>query len=152
MLTALTTPEGIDSQIIVGQQVFLTMAGMDVSRSHQPFGGDNSIDSVLHYLGACDGTLILKCSTSVAFAFTARLMSIPIPLSFDDDVRDAMGELINMIGGNLKALLPAETLISPPTVLPPDSSKGKITHDPRLSRIEFRCECGLFRIDLYGNG
>jgi hypothetical protein len=34
----------------------------------------------------------------------------------DDDVRDAVGELVNVIGGNLKALLPGDTAISTPLV------------------------------------
>ena len=32
--------------------------------------------------------------------------AIPKPLQFDDDVYDALGELANMIGGNLKSVLP----------------------------------------------
>ena len=34
-----------------------------------------------------------------------------------DDVRDALGEITNMIGGNVKALLPTPSRLSLPTVV-----------------------------------
>ena len=44
-------------------------------------------------------------------------MSVPMPTTVDADVCDSMGELVNMIAGNFKALMPAETGISIPSVV-----------------------------------
>ena len=150
MFAALMTPEGIDAQIIVCQQVFRTMAGMEVAQSDDvPFDPDGSIDSVLHYRGTGAGALRLECSTPVACAFASRLMSIPAPRMFDEDVKDALGELVNMIGGNLKGLLPEETAISAPSVFAWGLSEDAI--GTPLSSIEFSCEFGWFRVRLYGD-
>ena len=44
-------------------------------------------------------------------------MSIDMPSSVDADVCDAFGELANMIGGNLKAVLPSKVEISMPSMV-----------------------------------
>lgn len=44
-------------------------------------------------------------------------MGVPQPTSFDDDVRDAMGEITNIIGGNMKPILPHGVGLSMPSVV-----------------------------------
>lgn len=152
-LAALTTPDALESQIAVTQQVFMLMAGMEIYPSQRPLPEtDLLIESVLDYLFVCKGCIVLECSAAVAFAFTERLMCVPTPAAFDDDVRDAMGEMVNMIGGNLKGLLSVDTVLSAPVVfhdrqgpVPPH----RTPHGARMSSIDFDCEFGLFRLSLY---
>ena len=44
-------------------------------------------------------------------------MGIALPAAIDDDVRDVMGELANMVAGNLKSLLPRGVDLSMPSVV-----------------------------------
>jgi len=65
-------------------------------------------------------TRLLPRSSSLevqARLWTSRLMSIPVPDTFTDDVRDAMGEIVNMVGGNLKSVLPHGVALSMPSVV-----------------------------------
>ncbi len=150
-LAVLTTPDAIESQITVTQQVFVLMAGMEVYPSTRGLPEtDLFLESVLNYLSVCKGSLVLECSAPVAFAFTERLMGIPTPTEYNDDVRDSMGELVNMIGGNLKGLLSVYTVLSPPVVFH-DTPAPLPQHSPKLSCIDFDCEFGLFRLSLYGD-
>lgn len=61
------------------------------------------------------GYLRVECAPAAALELTRRLMPVE-PTEIDDDVRDAMGEIANMIGGNFKAILPRGTELSVPEV------------------------------------
>jgi CheY-specific phosphatase CheX len=149
-LAALATPDALESQITVTQQVFALMAGMEVYPSGSTLPETELfLESVLDYLVICKGSVVLECSAPVAFVFTERLMGVPTPTEFDDDVKDAMGELVNMIGGNLKGLLSADTVLSPPVVFHDHGSM--IRQRTKLSCIDFDCEFGLFRLSIYAD-
>ena len=45
------------------------------------------------------------------------MFSVPEGELGDEDLRDALGELTNMVGGNIKTLLPGSEFISLPTVI-----------------------------------
>jgi hypothetical protein len=64
-------------------------------------------------------------------------MSIELPTELNPDVIDAMGELVNMIGGNLKALMPEETTISAPHVLTGKERETLLALRQRISRVCF---------------
>jgi CheY-specific phosphatase CheX len=150
-LAALTTPDALESQIAVTQQVFQLMAGMEVYPSGSTLPETELfLESVLDYLFICKGSVVVECSAPVAFAFTERLMGVPTPTEFNDDVKDSMGELVNMIGGNLKGLLSVDTVLSPPVVF---HDRASMIHErTKLSCIDFDCEFGLFRLSLYSEG
>jgi CheY-specific phosphatase CheX len=150
-IAALTTPDALESQITVTQQVFALMAGIEVYPSAAALAETAPFfESVLDYLSICKGSIVLECSAPVAFAFTARLMGIPTPRTFDDDVKDSMGELVNMIGGNLKGLLSVDTVLSAPVVFYDKHAPLRHIH-AKLTSIDFDCEFGLFRLSLYGD-
>ena len=150
-LAVLATPDALESQITVTQQVFALMAGIEIFPSEAALPEtDLFLESVLDYLFICKGSVVLECSAPVAFAFTERLMGIPTPTEFNDDVKDSMGELVNMIGGNLKGLLSVDTVLSAPVVF--NEKHASITQNRvKLSSIDFDCEFGLFRLSLFGD-
>lgn len=126
MLPVMMTPESLADQSLIAQQVFRTMANMEIASVSGHVVTGPVIASILRYSEPSVGTMLLECTPSLAYAFTARLMQVPTPDCLDDDVRDAMGELANMIGGNLKGLMPEETCVSTPSVL------GEIDHQQLL--------------------
>jgi CheY-specific phosphatase CheX len=150
-IAALTTPDVLESQIAVTQLVFALMAGIEIYPSATTLlEADPFFESVLDYLSICKGSIVLECSARVAFAFTERLMGIPTPTTFDDDVKDSMGELVNMIGSNLKGLLSVDTVLSAPVVFY-DKHAPLRQIRTNLMCIDFDCEFGLFRLSLYGD-
>lgn len=150
MLATLATPEALDAQRYVTQDVFRIMAGMDVHSSPEPFSNSaDAIDSLLYYIGGAKGSLVLECGAKVARAFAARVTGLPAGSLDDDDVRDAVGELVNMIGGNLKALLPGDTAISTPLVFTSPRDLPLQDGATLISSLDFRCESGQFRLRLY---
>lgn len=64
--------------------------------------------------GAWNGSLNLQCAQSLAASLTAEMLQAGEPS--EAEICDAFGELANMTGGNVKALLPGPTTMSVPTV------------------------------------
>lgn len=155
MLAELLTPESIDAQISVAQQAFTVLADIEVFPA--PPVDSISLDpeeiadirGTICYMGESEGSIRIECSPSVAFAFTERMTGVEPPQAFNEDVRDAIGELINTIGGNLKGLLPPGTRINTPLVFPQPADKLRQHQpEPQLSCLNFTSQFGPFRLIL----
>jgi hypothetical protein len=150
MLTDLVTPEALEVQASVAQQAFETLAEMAVFPIQMTVAMEGAAEPIfaasLRYLGECTGSVRLECSPELAYVFTQRVISGSEPNSLDSDVRDAIGELVNTIGGNLKGLLPAGVRLNTPKVLaekPLDASAASC-----LSCLTFKSQFGAFRLLL----
>jgi CheY-specific phosphatase CheX len=67
--------------------------------------------------GAWHGVVTVELDESVALALAGRMLAIPDGAEVvDADVADAVGELVNMIGGNIKSLMPGPSVLSLPAV------------------------------------
>jgi chemotaxis protein CheX len=75
------------------------------------------VTGVVAVSGAWRGWIVLECATGTARLVAAAMFLMSPELIRDDDVADALGELANMIGGNVKSLLPAPSRLSLPTVV-----------------------------------
>ena len=81
-------------------------------------GGGRQVYAAVQITGAWDGAVIIECRETAAEVFAAALLGLDDGESADDDeVRDVMGELANMAGGNLKAAVGGESQLSLPTVV-----------------------------------
>lgn len=87
--------------------------------------------------GAWNGAVTIECGESVARDAAATMFGVAPRLAGPAEIRDAMGELVNMTGGNVKALLPAVSVLALPTVadgdaIPPDTEV--------ITQVAFACE------------
>jgi chemotaxis protein CheX len=67
--------------------------------------------------GAWRGHVVVSCSMTAARKTAAALLGIDLDDATADDVTDALGELANIIGGNVKSLMPEPSALSLPVVL-----------------------------------
>jgi chemotaxis protein CheX len=136
-----------EAQIIA--DVFQTMLGVMVERVPGTWHSDTPpVTAAVYYAGAWNGALLVECTREQSFQFTHRLMSIEPPQSVNDDVHDALGELANMVAGNLKAVLPPGVAISMPSVVEGTNYSLRICGGNDVSRMTFSSELGEFRITL----
>jgi chemotaxis protein CheX len=63
-----------------------------------------------------------------------------------DETRDALGELTNMMGGNLKALLPGPSRLSLPTVVEESGPGVDPLGNLPINQIAFECDGELLRV------
>lgn len=66
--------------------------------------------------GAWNGALIIECDERTAARIGSAMLDTDAEELGEDDLRDVIGELANVIGGNLKALLPQPSSLSLPSV------------------------------------
>ena len=89
--------------------------------------------------GSWDGAVMVRCPMTLATSLTTAMFQASSQPSFDD-VRDALGELTNMVAGNVKALLPSPCNLSLPAVaLGTDYALSVLGTTP-LARVTFMCD------------
>ena len=64
--------------------------------------------------GEWHGVVTVELPTGLAEEVTRRMLMVED--THDEDVADAVGELVNMIGGNVKSLMPGPSVLSLPVV------------------------------------
>jgi CheY-specific phosphatase CheX len=142
-----STYEGMTAQIVC--DVFGTMLRYAIHESDEDYSRrSNVVTSAIFFAGTWRGAVVLECCEQQACLFSERLMGIPRPERMDDDVRDAMGELVNMVGGNLKSVLPPGVSLSMPSVLEDPDYAYKICGSNLSQRFSFRGEAGPLWITL----
>jgi chemotaxis protein CheX len=67
--------------------------------------------------GAWVGHIVVSCSMPAARNTAGALLGIDLDDVTAEDVTDALGELANILGGNVKSLMPEPSALSLPVVL-----------------------------------
>jgi chemotaxis protein CheX len=77
----------------------------------------DTLSSWVDIVGPWTGTVVLTCDRSTAEQLTVALLREHAPAVLDaEDVADALGELANVVGGNVKAVLPGPSVLGLPEV------------------------------------
>jgi chemotaxis protein CheX len=133
----------------VVQSVFETMIDLQVAVCETPWThSHDAVTAAVHFAGDWRGAALVECDARQACQFATRLMGIPLPAAIDDDVRDAMGELANMVAGNLKSVLPRGVGLSMPSVVEGSAYTLRVCGAKAVERIAFSSPLGIFRITL----
>jgi len=142
-----TYREGLER---IAHDIFETMLGVEVEAAGQQWQpARDRLTGAVYLAGAWRGAVLLECDRAQACDFTNRLMAVPLPDDVDDDVRDTMGELANMIGGNLKSVLPRGVVLSMPSVVEGgDYSLRVCGGNAIVERVAGRSPAGVFWITL----
>ncbi len=134
----------------IAHDIFETMLGIEVQPADEEWrpAGDR-LTGAVYLAGAWRGAVLLECDRCQAYHFAHRLMSVPLPQEVNDDVRDTMGELANMLGGNLKSVLPHGVVLSMPSVVEgSDYSLRLCGGKAVIERVAYRSPDGVFWITL----
>jgi len=135
-------------------EVFATMIFIDITPGAPMTGQDGIIDSNLTSMiglaGDLKGVLAVHCPAQAAKGITGAMLGMDIE-ELDEDVKDAIGEIANMIAGGLKEALTADNinteLAIPTTVL---GTAVRTSGHSGISRfiIPFTTSVGIFGIEL----
>jgi chemotaxis protein CheX len=131
------------------KSVFVTMMGLEVITSEAPSVpyGDR-LTSFVQLTGEWNGAVMFECTRRQACLFAGRILAMDPPDSVDDDVRDMLGELANMIGGNMKCTMASGVRLSMPTVMDGSDYDLHICRSQVRDRLEFECEDGHFWVTV----
>jgi chemotaxis protein CheX len=85
-----------------------------------PLTGDHPADALsswVEVVGPWTGCVVLTCDRSTAEELARCLLAEHAPPVLDDEeIADALGELANVVGGNVKAVLPGPSALGLPEV------------------------------------
>ncbi len=135
-------------------EVFATMVFMDIEAGAPLVNStetiESNISSLIGLAGDVRGILAVKCPASVATGITGAMLGMDIA-EIDEDVKDAMGEIANMIAGGLKvALAPFEKNIelAIPTTVVGESLRTSGLAGADQFLIPFTTPAGQFGVEL----
>jgi CheY-specific phosphatase CheX len=137
------------------EAVFENMLGLEVARGGEPwFPGEDRLRATVLLTGAWKGAVAVECSRRQACQFAAGYLSIEPPAinpagGVDEVVRDALGELANMIGGNWKCILMPGIYISMPEVV---EGSGAAWGSEVRESLAFECREGTFWVTVLADG
>jgi chemotaxis protein CheX len=135
------------AQIVVS--VFQTMLNLELVPADMPWDTrPDTLTAAIYFAGTWQGAVLLECNRTQAFEFTHRLMAIDSPASINDDVRDTMGELANMLAGNLKSVLPSGIGLSMPSVVEGTDYSLRICGGNLVDRMPFSSATGTIWVTL----
>lgn len=102
----------------ITQMVFNTVLGLDAVPAAETARGHGAgmIAGMVKISGAFEGAVTVACSPKLASHAAAILFDVPDGAASESDTRDALSELINITGGNLKPLVPGPSKLSLPCI------------------------------------
>lgn len=135
-------------------EIFSTMLMMEVSaqpslaeriKIHQ-----DSVSGIIGMAGIYKGMLAIHAPAPVAMAITGNFLGLEVG-EVNDDVKDAMGELANMLAGCIKAKLSdnsKDIQLSIPSSVCGDSYSLDYQPKSGSSMVPFESGDGLFLVEL----
>src|SRR4051794_2867879 len=97
---------------------------------------DSTVTGIVHIDGAWHGAVVVRCPLALAALVTTSMFQCDDEPTVDE-IRDALGELTNMVAGNVKALLPAPSAISLPTVAFGKQYEISVVGTRRVANVAF---------------
>lgn len=113
-----------------------------------PETSENSITANIQISGEWRGIVALKIEHALAQQLAVKMFSIEKGDVTDEEVNDAVSEMINIIGGNIKSVLPQPNQLSLPMV----DLKGGGLHFPfteQCSQVAFDCEGKALEVTIH---
>ena len=93
------------------------------------------VHSSVAITGSWTGHLVYASSTAAARRAAAAFLAIEMDEVSQEDTSDTLGELANIVGGNVKAMLPPGALLSLPEVVLTPESTARISNAERISGV-----------------
>lgn len=140
--------------IAATQEIFSTMIMMEVgglsNSQDSVFVNTSNISTMLGLGGEIRGLLAIHFPEDVAIGITSNFLGMAVD-GLNDDVRDAIGEIVNMVAGNLKVFLTqnrVQTELAIPTTVIGDSYRTSGLAGAHKVEIPFICKPGSFVVEL----
>lgn len=135
-------------------EIFETMIMLDINAGDPVVEKINSfkcsVSGVIGLAGSCKGMLAIHLPDKVAMEITGSFLGVDVT-EVDDDVTDAIGELANMVAGNIKMILDEagnNVTVSIPSCVHGDEYTMDSVCDSERVVIPFNIESGQFLVEL----
>jgi len=99
--------------------IWSSMLGIDLqpgSADVAELSGERTLTGCVQITGGWAGAVTIRCATAAAARFAAVMFGCEPETLSDEEVRDALGELTNMLAGSVKGMFPEECQLGIPAV------------------------------------
>lgn len=135
-------------------EIFTSMVMMEIESSGDESGLDgtlvNSITGVIGLAGSYKGVLAIHLPHKIALDITSNFLGMDVE-EINEDVEDAVGEIANMIGGDVKGFLASaggDINISLPSTISGASYEFQPTKNAEKFLVPFKTGSGQFVVEL----
>jgi chemotaxis protein CheX len=135
------------------ESVWAQVLGMnvDLAGEAQAGGRDGWLLGRIEIRGAWQGVVLLACPATLTRRAAGVMFDTPPQEISDEQAQDALAELTNILGGNLKALLPGPSALGLPVVEEPASAEAP-PHGSTVFQAAFRCQDEPLVLAVLGRG
>ncbi len=148
----------LESIIDATKEIFETMIMLDITPG-DPLDKNVtkfscSVSGVIGLAGTCKGMLAIHTPDAVAKSITSNFLGIEVA-EVDDDVTDAIGELANMLAGNIKMVLDEagkDVTLSIPSCIHGEEYSMDCVADADWVVVPFKVDSGEFLVELQIKG
>jgi chemotaxis protein CheX len=109
---------------------------------------EHTLVGCVQITGAWEGAVALHCSAALARQAASIMFGMSLEEATSEEVQDALAELTNITGGNVKTLLPEPCMLSLPTVVEGNDYTFRVPGSVPASCIAFECEGQPFLVTL----
>ncbi len=132
------------------KNIWKSILSLDVNKAQN--NADNSdynydLAGCIQITGAWNGTVTINYPMSLAKQVATIMFDLKGEPVEEDLIQDALGELTNMTGGNIKSLLPEPSYLSLPAVAVTKNSM-RVPGSELVSKITFQCNGENFQVSL----
>src|SRR5581483_1118003 len=90
--------------------------------------------------GALNGAVFLSCPADFARRAASIMFNVAPASITVSELQDAIAELVNIVGGNVKGLLPDGCHLSLPQVVEGADYSARVPGSRMIGRVAFRCD------------
>lgn len=132
----------LEEEIIqVANTVWESVLGVSlVRRPDLPASPARLVAGTVQVSGAWEGAVTIETSAEFARQAAATMFGVDPAAASVADTQDAIGELANMTGGNVKSLLPEPCRLSLPSVVEGQDVTTRFPGGELLTSVAFDCQ------------
>ncbi len=132
------------------ESVFDSMLGLELNPangSDGSLGSGSRLTSTIGLAGDWNGTVMLQCSGEMACLLASALLQMECP-EVDDDVKDVLGEISNMVAGNISRLAPGQVSLGLPVVVEGSDYSMEVLRGQEILNQGILCEGKVFNVSI----
>ncbi|MBX9678082.1 MAG: chemotaxis protein CheX [Gemmataceae bacterium] len=122
------------------ESVWTTLLGFEAQPADGTTALPDDLTGCVHITGEWDGVVTLVCPRRMVQRASGVMFGIDAAAAPKDLLNDALGELINVLGGNLKALMPGPSRLSLPIVVDGSDYTMAIRNARVVNHVSFQCD------------
>ncbi len=135
----------------VNESVWTSMLGLElVACEPAPdLPGETYLFGSVTISGACDAAVMVQLPLGMARHLAATMFGQDEESIGEEEIFDALGEMANMVGGNVKGALPGDSKLSLPTVVEGRNFRWASPGADPVTDLSYQCQAWTVRTVMF---